>query len=96
MPSSTPRKAPVKFLLLTVIACVVFYGTAHLGRSTGASPSRDSGPTAGRLLQWSGMDRGVCVVLGPDSDVALELARDSQLLVHVRDPAAETVTRLQR
>ncbi len=96
MPSSTPRKAPDKFLLLTVIACVVFYGTAHLGRSTGASPSRDSGPTAGRLLQWSGMDRGVCVVLGPDSDVALELARDSQLLVHVRDPAAETVTRLQR
>ena len=42
------------------------------------------------------MDLGVCAVLGPDSDVALELAKASRLFVHVRDPSAESVARLRR
>jgi len=52
------------------------------------------------LLERGGVERGVCAVLG--SQVATEgeslpiaLARESELLVHVRDPRAAVLARLQ-
>ncbi len=47
------------------------------------------------LVKHGGVDRGVCAVLGIDGDLPIEIARTSNLLVHVRDPRGDAVTDLR-
>ena len=46
-----------------------------------------------RLLEEGGVRRGICAVLGIDADLSLRLARESGLLVHVRDAPSSFSTR---
>lgn len=48
------------------------------------------------LLDRVGTRRGVCAVLGADGDLAVAIARASELLVHVRDPRPKAVDRLRQ
>ena len=50
---------------------------------------------AQELVDRGGVDRGVCAVLGIDGDVAVELARHSEMLIHVRDPRPDAVDQLR-
>lgn len=43
------------------------------------------------ILKRTGIQSGVCAVLGHEGTLALELAKQSKLLVHVRDPRADAV-----
>jgi len=49
-----------------------------------------------RLLEEGGVRRGICAVLGIDADLSLRLARESGLLVHVRDPRPGAVLDLRK
>ena len=49
-----------------------------------------------RLLEEGGAHRGICAVLGIDADLSLRLARESGLLVHVRDPRPGAVLGLRK
>ena len=60
-----------------------------------AAASGAEGALAKEVLELSGVQRGVCAVVGCDEEFVLELARASELLIHVRDPRAENVARLQ-
>jgi hypothetical protein len=48
-----------------------------------------------QLIERSGLQRGICVVLGDDRSLAVEIAKASELQVHCRQPNAEVVTRLR-
>ena len=48
-------------------------------------------------LKKLGMKSGICVVLGdPSCELAIELARESDLLVYVQIPSSEDVDRARR
>jgi len=51
---------------------------------------------AKQLVERVGRQRGICVVLGGDPDVALEIARISELLVNVRQPQGEAARDLMK
>ncbi len=53
-----------------------------------APPSVSPSDTASNLLQEVGISRGICVVVGGEATLPVELARSSDLLVHVRQPDA--------
>ncbi|MEM7145219.1 MAG: PQQ-binding-like beta-propeller repeat protein [Verrucomicrobiota bacterium] len=54
-----------------------------------------SSPLAQKILDHSQLNRGLCAILGGDTALPLELARASELLVHVRHPSLDTVTNLR-
>ncbi len=49
-----------------------------------------------RLLEVGGVRRGICAMPGIDADLPLRLARESGLLVHVRDPRIKPVRELRQ
>ena len=51
---------------------------------------------AEHLVERAKMQRGICAVLGGDPAVALEMARLSELLIHVRQPQREMAQELMR
>ena len=54
-----------------------------------AAKAAESAAQAARILQTSGAHRGICSVVGGEAMLPVELARSSELLVHVRQPNAE-------
>jgi len=62
-----------------------------------ASCARAAGPSglAQSLVERAGFRNGLCVVIGADDGLPIELARASRWLVHVRDPQPAVVRRLQ-
>ncbi len=48
-----------------------------------------------QVINDSGIDRGICAVLGFDDEAALKLVHSGDFLIHVRDPNAETIARLR-
>ncbi len=54
-----------------------------------------SAKLAARVLQDTGARRGVCVVVGGDATLPLELARSSELLVHCRQPDAKIAAEIR-
>lgn len=55
-----------------------------------------SAQLAARILQDTDVRRGVCVVVGGDAMLPLELVRSSELLVHCRQPDRDTATQIRR
>ncbi len=49
-----------------------------------------------QVVQETGIDRGVCCMLGFDADVALQLVQSNKFLVHILDADAETVAKVRR
>lgn len=49
-----------------------------------------------RVVQRTGIDRGVCCLLGCDIDTAQDLVRSTQLLIHILDRDAATVATVRR
>ncbi len=93
------RRLWMKSLILTsglglAVGCL-FLG----GHVLAAAPSEKSVAAqnlAGELFQRTGIRRGLCVVLGDDVDVPLEIAQGSELLVHVRSPQTAVVETVQK
>ncbi|MCH2373376.1 MAG: PQQ-binding-like beta-propeller repeat protein [Planctomycetes bacterium] len=71
-----------RFVFLTIALCV---GISFVvtNSSTGA-PAVSNSDRVAALVEHSGMRRGLCVVVGGDADLALELTHGSEFLVHVR------------
>ncbi len=83
-------------IVAAAIACRAFGSdSAAMGQTASPGASRDAKAVARQLVERAGIQRGVCAVLGRDGTVALELARQSQLLVHVREPDAAAVAGLR-
>ena len=64
-----------------------------------AAPAADAEQAAQRaaaLLKQVGVNRGLCVIIGQDTDVILELVQSSDLTVLVREPDAKARARLQQ
>ena len=81
-----------------MIACALVVGLSDQ-RALRGETAAGSGATAKlaeRLIEQAGIGRGICLVLGRDGDVALDLARGSQMLVHVREPRASAVAELRK
>ena len=55
----------------------------------------DDGGLARAIVEISGQRRGLCAMIGRQGDLAIELARAGELLVHVRDPRPEAVNDLR-
>jgi outer membrane protein assembly factor BamB len=51
----------------------------------------DDKAIAGAIVELSEQRRGLCVLIGRQGNVAIELARASELLVYLRDPRGEAV-----
>ena len=60
-----------------------------------ASAVGDPAESAQQLLERVEMNRGLCAVLGGDPALPIELAKASELLVHVRDPDLAKVNALR-
>ncbi|HJN19028.1 MAG TPA: hypothetical protein QGH10_26245, partial [Armatimonadota bacterium] len=56
----------------------------------------DTAALAAALIESGGVTRGVCGVIGADRDLAVRIAESSELLVHVREPDAESVAEQRR
>ena len=51
---------------------------------------------AEHLIERSGIEAGICAVVGGDGDVALEIARITELLVNVRHPERDGAREIMR
>ena len=78
--------------LVVMIVVVLF---VLCGRPAAAAAS-ESGALADRLIERAGMRRGILAVLGSDGNLAVDLARSSEMLVHVREPNAGAVAELRK
>ncbi|NQT13037.1 MAG: PQQ-binding-like beta-propeller repeat protein, partial [Planctomycetes bacterium] len=79
-------------ILAVMIAAVLF---AFFGRP-GAAAASETGALADRLIERAGMRRGILAVLGSDGNLAIDLARSSEMLIHVREANAATVGELRK
>ena len=50
----------------------------------------------GQVVRETGIDRGVCCMVGFDADVALQLVQSTNLLVHILDTNATTVAHVRQ
>jgi outer membrane protein assembly factor BamB len=79
--------------LIALVMCLAcFFAVVH---ETQAAAPRDAAAFADEVVERVRMRRGLALVLGNDGNVPLELARGSELLVHVRDPNRKAITALQ-
>ena len=85
-------------LTLSLVACCVQDSLADVSGTLNDSQATKA--TAEELLKHGGIRRGVCVVLGPNENLtgslAIELARVSEMFVHVRTPDAADATQKRR
>ncbi len=66
-----------------------------LSALTQTAAAQGDGELAKELVKRAASQRGVCAVVGIDGDTAIKVARESQLLVHVRDPRRDAVRALR-
>jgi outer membrane protein assembly factor BamB len=78
-------------ILAVMIAVVLFVLCSR--PAAAASETRE---LADRLIERAGMRRGILAVLGPDGNLAVDLARSSEMLIHVREPNAAAVAELRK
>ncbi len=60
-----------------------------------AAAGSDSAALLEQVIEESGIDRGVCAILGCDAELALQLVRSANFLAHVRDPDPDAVDKLR-
>ncbi len=56
----------------------------------------DTKALAEKLIELADIDRGLCAVLGCDSDLPVQIVQSTNLYVHVREPENNAVISLQR
>ena len=78
------HRLPVFIAMSAVLCSRFFMGTAHC----------DDSELAAELVQRIGVNRGLVAMVGED-DVAVDIARASELLLHVREPSGDRVRELQ-
>ncbi|MEK6250059.1 MAG: PQQ-binding-like beta-propeller repeat protein, partial [Planctomycetales bacterium] len=75
-------------------------GILGLDRARSADPAQGSAAAnkqmAKALVRRADIPRGVCAVLGSDNDLPIELAKSSELLIHVREPDLQQVLQLRK
>ena len=70
---------------------------AHAGLApVDAADPQQAAQRAAALLKQVGVNRGLCVAVGQEAEVVLELVQSSDLLVLVREPDAKARARLQQ
>ena len=77
------------------LALVVAALTLATFRGPTAAAELKSSNLVQQAIQQTGIDRGVCCMLGFDPDVALQLVQSNGFLLHIIDPSSETVARLR-
>ena len=77
-------------LVLTTLAGPLLTSTAR------AADQQQAAAIAETLLKHVAVNRGLCVMIGQDPDVVMELVHASELLVLVREPDSKTRARLQQ
>ncbi len=78
-------------LVTGVLALCVLMG----GGTSGVAEDNPEASIGQRLLEKAGIAQGVCSVLGVDAELAIDLARESQLLLHVLQADASEVDKLR-
>lgn len=89
----------IRSTVLTATVFVMLAGPVVGLRADAAVPASGTLRTralAEELVKRGGVRRGICAVLGSEGNLALEIAQLSELLVHVRTPAADEVSQLQK
>lgn len=89
--SLTYRSVCHVFVAVSWLVCL---GT--LGGATSDAATVSDEHLVQEIIKQTGLDRGLCVVLGAKGDLPLDLARESQALVYVRDPDAAAVAALHK
>ncbi len=90
MNRSRPTARRTGLLLLTL-------ALAHAGlAAVHAADPQQAAERAAALLKQVGVNRGLCVTVGQEAEVVLELVQSSDLLVLVREPDAKARARLQQ
>ncbi|MEQ8789248.1 MAG: PQQ-binding-like beta-propeller repeat protein [Pirellulaceae bacterium] len=87
----SPHRVHRQMFFLLIALGMFAWGNAGFAFAEEASEQ-----LAAHLLERIGVRRGVVAVLGVDDQVAVDLALQSELLVHVRDPIGEHVAALRR
>ncbi len=79
--------------LLTLLGLVVATAVLTLAAplTTAVAVETPASSVVQQVVEETGIDRGVCCMLGFDADTALYLVRSTNLLVHILDADAETV-----
>ncbi len=104
--SNPVLKSLLKLIGLAVLVCLAALGpsgdgqSGFVGQALAAAEERGAGAVkkaADLVLQQIGVSRGLCVVLGePKCELALKLARETELLIYVQLPRAEDVETARR
>lgn len=87
------RRFRLRRATLLAAAAALVLPTLAVG-TTMAAPPLDY-EVAQEMVRRIGLQRGVCAVLGRDGDVAREMARATELLIHVREPDAQAAAGLR-
>lgn len=74
----------------SVLVLLLFCAATH------HAPAQDSSTLVDATLEQAKINRGIAAVIGADEDLVLDLARESELLVYVREPNAEAAGRLKQ
>ena len=82
-----------RITLAGAICCVLFVVSYIQASAADAAQTKS---TAEALVKRAGLRRGLCAVLGRDGDMAIQLAKASELLVHVRAPRSSDVAELRQ
>jgi len=86
------RKSLSVFVPLCLSIVVGFVGVREASAAGIDVPSRSRARLAKHLVEKGGVRRGLCAVLScGDGETALEIARSSELLIHVQDSDASAV-----
>ena len=100
MRNSAARVRRSRALTQIIVTGVVVLGVMQGRVLTGNPPVIATSELVADLLKRAGVQRGICSVLGGAGDqtgsVALNLARSSELLVHVREPRADAAADLRK
>lgn len=97
MSASQQRLIRFKRAYVFFSASLFLVATFQFGRAAEAEDdAAKHSNVAKQVINRSGVQKGICAVLGDSADVALELAKSSKWLVHAYLPDAEQAARLKK
>ncbi|MFV1967575.1 MAG: PQQ-binding-like beta-propeller repeat protein, partial [Pirellulaceae bacterium] len=91
--SDTDR--PSRWTATTVLAVFVSFVPLVLSPAQLPAGEAGSGALIEKVMEETNIDRGLCSILGFDTEAALQLVRSGDFLIHVRHPDAATVQTLR-
>ena len=87
-------RLPSSVSSVAVMLSIVLLQT--LPKTAAAADAQQAAAAARVLAGHVGINRGLCVVVGQDPDVVIELVESTELTVLVREPDAKRLARLQQ